>query len=270
MSGPARSGGVRARRGVALVLVLWIVVILGGVGAAVVSAARTSSGLAANLRAGAVARYAAESGIEATVARVEEFLAASPDSAARGAWLNALEGRPADSLVLGGGRATTVIVDPTARLDVNAAPVENLATLLAYFTDVGRATESARAIRAWIERPSTAAGDGRLVAPPGFAARFVTPVRSLDELRRVPGVDVAALERAAPYLTVDGDGTVNRRTASDTVLAAAFGEQRDEPSRLLVIARGWQAGHPSTREIQAVFAVSGASLVLVHWRERDR
>lgn len=256
------------RRGVALVLVLWIVVILGGIGAAVVQASRTSTALAANVRAATVARYAAESGIEAMVAEVEQQLASQPDSLARRAWLNALALTPRDSLVLGNGRAAVAVSDPSTRLDVNAAPAANLATLLSRFTDIGRATETARAIRAWIERAPTTAGDGRLQALGDTPLHVVTPVRSLDELRDIPGVDSRALERAAPYLTIDGDGTVNRQAASDTVLAAAFGELRDEPSRLLIVARGWEAGHPLTHEVQAVYAISGERLVLVHWRER--
>jgi hypothetical protein len=76
------------------------------------------------------------------------------------------------------------------------------------------------------------------------------------------------VERAAHLLTVDGDGTINRAVASDTVLSVAGGELRDEPSRILVVSRGWQDGQPLTHEIQAVYAVVGNGLTLVRWRER--
>ena len=75
---------------------------------------------------------------------------------------------------------------------------------------------------------------------------------------------------AAPYLTVDGDGTLNRRRASDTVLVAAGGELRDEPTRLLLVSRGWMAGNALTHEVQAVYDVTMDRLALVHWRERSR
>lgn len=256
------------RRGVALVLVLWLLVILGGIGAAVQAGTRTTTSLAANARAAASARHAAESGVVLAVSRIERTLAGIPDSLGRASFLNGLEGAPRNEVSLGDARLAVVIADPTTRLDVNAAPAANLATLLAYFTDVGRATETARAIRAWIERRPAATTDGVLQSEGGSPPRFVTPLRSLEELRSIPGVDADALERAAPWLTTDGDGTVNRRMASDTVLAAAFGEARDEPSRLLVVARGWRDGHPLTHEIQAVYAISGTTLVLVTWRER--
>jgi general secretion pathway protein K len=258
-----------SRRGIALVLVLWIVVILGGIGTVVVRGARTSAGLALNVRASAVARYAAESGIEATVADIERMLGATNDSVQRATSLNALAVTPRDSIALGEGRVMMSIADPSTRLDVNEAPEANLALLLSRLGTLPRASSTARAIRQWIERPA-GGNDGRFVAPGSSTPRYVTPLRSLEELRAIPGVDVELLERAAPYLTIDGDGTVNVRAASDTVLAAAFGERRDEPSRLLLVARGWQAGHPLSHEIQAVYAVSGARLVLVHWREQER
>ena len=44
----------------------------------------------------------------------------------------------------------------------------------------------------------------------------------------------------------------------------------DEPSRLLVVSRGWLGGHPLSHEIQGVYAITGGELVLLHWRERDR
>ena len=81
---------LRSRRGVALVLVLWIIVILGGVSAGVVRSARTSTGIAATARAELIARAAAESGIEAFVAAIEDTLASFADSDDRKDWLNAL------------------------------------------------------------------------------------------------------------------------------------------------------------------------------------
>ncbi|HNV73235.1 MAG TPA: type II secretion system protein GspK [Gemmatimonadaceae bacterium] len=242
------------RRGVALVLVLWLVVILGGIGATVVSSTRDASRLAGNARARVVARYAAESGIEATLAAIDDSLALLTDSTARRAFLNSLEpDSRGDSVALGDARFAVAIVDASARLDVNAAPAENLARLFERFADPGRARALARAIRGRIE-----AGDGRTI----------TPLRSLEELRSIAGADDRLLQLSAPYLTVDGDGTINRAAASDTVMAAAFGELRDAPARLVVISRGWMRGHPLTHEIQGVYAVASDRLVLVHWRER--
>ena len=259
------------RRGVALVLVLWLIVVLGGIAAGVVAATRSSSSLAANLRARVVARYAAESGIEAMRAAIEDSLAVLSDSSTRFAYLNGLERETAtgDSTVLGDSRFVVVVVDASARLDVNAAPVENLARLFARFTDAGRASAMARAIRLRIERgEGSMSGDGVRLGTPGSEPHTVFPIRTLEELRTLPGADARVLQLAAPFLTVHGDGTINRAMASDTVMAAAFGELRDAPSRLVLVSRGWMRGHPLTHEVQGVFAISNNRLVLVQWRER--
>lgn len=255
---------LRSRRGVALVLVLWIVVILGGVSAGVVRAARTSTGIAANARAELIARAAAESGIEAFVAAIEDTLASFEDPDERKVWLNAFSLRVArDSFTLGDGRFAVNVVDVSARLDVNAATESALQTFFSQFTDPAQAAAIAIAIRAAID-----SGLNR-DAGATFRVRSTTPIRSLDELHDRRLVPAAILARAAQYLTVDGDGVINERAASDTVLAAATGELRDEPSRLLLISRGWVSGHPLTREIQAVYSITGNRLVFSHWRERS-
>jgi general secretion pathway protein K len=249
------------RRGVALVLVLWIVVILGGISAGVVRSARTSTRIAANARAEVIARAAAESGIEAAVAAIEDTLSQLLDADARKDWLNAFALRPAnDSTTLGDGRFAVAIVDVSARLDVNAATQPALQLFFSQFTDPAEAAAIAAAIRSRID----ASDPG---APRSF--RPVTPIRSLEELRSARLVPEVVLSRAVQYLTVDGDGVINARMASDTVLVAATGELRDEPSRLLFISRGWVSGHPLTSEIQAVYAITGNRLVFSHWRERS-
>lgn len=251
------------RRGVALVLVLWIIVILGGISAGVVRSARTSTSLAMNARAEVIARAAAESGIEAQVAAIEDTLSRLSDEARRD-WLNALAFRSGgDSVALGDGRFSVAIVDVNARLDVNAATESALRNFFSQFTDPVQAATIASGIRQRID-------SGASLATTSPGVRFgVAPIRSLEELRLARLVPDAVLTRAAPYLTVDGDGAINGRTASDTVRIAATGELRDEPSRLLLVSRGWVSGHPLTHEIQAVYAITGNRLVFSHWRERS-
>ncbi len=140
------------------------------------------------------------------------------------------------------------------------------------------------------------------------------PLLRLDALTRVPGFTDSILDRLAPFATVHGDGRVNVNTAPTEVLAAIPGIGADgaasiiaaresgplasaiaiaphlrgrrtdggigpvgtEPSRILVVSRGWAAGHPSTREIQVVFEVvrgfldAPTRLRVRHWVERDR
>jgi general secretion pathway protein K len=259
----------RGRDGSVLLLVLWLVVALGVVASAVAGAARLAVSVSQNARAQLMARLAAESGLEATVARIEGAL----DSLAgleRQQWLNDLATRAvAEPAALGDGRYAVSVIDVSSRLDVNNASEASLRAFFARFSDLGSAARIARAIRTFIEAPLDSA-DSRLLPVPGGSFQPVRLLRSLDELREHGLVPAEVLQAALPYLTVDGDGTINRATAPDIVLAVASGELRDEPSRLLLISRGWLKDHPLTYEIQAVYAISGSRLALSHWREEVR
>jgi type II secretory pathway component PulK len=257
---------MKARAGVALMLVLWIIVILGTICSGVVLATRSTTDIAGNYRSRVVARYAAESGVAVAVAALEERLASLTDEARRRDYLNHMDRALGNrtQLSLGDARVGIALVDVGARLDVNMADGAALARLFSYFTDEIEAENAGRAIRAFI-------GGIDLTRPDvdTITLQVARPLRSLDELKRVPGISWQLLEKASEYLTVDGDGTINRATASDTVLATAGGDLRDEPSRILVVSRGWQDGHALTHEIQAVYAIMGNELTLVRWRERD-
>jgi hypothetical protein len=165
-----------------------------------------------------------------------------------------------------------------AKLDLNYADAETVAQLLAEFGDAGRARRTAAAIRAHIGTGVTPDSPGESF-PSGQSARPARPaggatgaryLTSLDELRTIPDVDHELIERAAAYLTVDGDGMTNRASAPPPVLRAAQGALVDAPNRFLVVSRGWLEGSSLTHEIQAVYAVQGSDLALVRWREQTR
>lgn len=245
-----------SRRGVALILVLWVIVVLGGVAAAVTAGSRTTSDVTSNARARTIARYAAESGIVAAQRELQTRMeAAGDDATKRHAVLNDASRALSESanFEIGGASVSVVMIDVSARLDVNTAPEEALAAL---FSRAGRgvgAADAARAIRRHID------------SIPGQAQLF----RSLDEVAALPDVASGMIAAAAQWLTVDGDGQINRVTAPPIVLNVARGSLIDEPSRVLFVARGWQRGHPLTHEVQAVYAVQGNQLAFVRWRERD-
>jgi type II secretory pathway component PulK len=244
------------RRGVALMLVLWILVVLAGVALRVTSATRAAGDLHSNLRARTAARYAAESGVVAAVATMQRALERAGESAEQRALAlnNPLRTlHDVNRLELGDARAQVVVIDASARVDINASPVDVLEALFTRVGDPSRAATTARAIRRHID------------ATPGQAQLFA----SLEEAAEVEGVDASLLRAAAPYLTVDGDGQINQRAASALVRSVARGGMIEEPSRLVIVSRGWQQGHPLTHEIQAVYAVQGNQLAFVRWRERD-
>ena len=273
-----------ARRGVALVVVLGLLVALGALTAEIARAVRLEAHTVASLRARTVARYAAESGVVLAEQRLRALLDSVTDVPERVALLNERDGwlAPLREVALGDARFGVAIADLNARLDLNRSDSVALRNLFARYTSAGQAAAVVRAIRE-------------------------APLARLGELSSIPGVDAALALAVAPFVTVSGDGAVNVNSAPEPVLAAipALGEagarhllQRREsgevfaaygdlrlrtdgapsarldavmmPTRLLVVSRGWQSGHPLTHEIQAVYGIVGSSLKLLRLEERDR
>lgn len=277
------------RRGVALLLVLWLVVILASVTIAASTAARNSSALVTSRRANATAQSMAESGITAAVSFINDSLhALVADTVARDAYLNALDAgvnngatalaTKSDTIV--DGAFALAVVDVAARLDVNTAGETSLEKFLSAFTNSSDARLIARRIAervrgdsipfdsAAFARQSRDSTVRALLGQTNINVLARHPFETLDELSEIPGLNDKLLAEIVPFLTVDGEASVNQHSAPSVVVAAATGTITNAPTRLLVVARGWQLGHPLTHEIQAVYDVSANGLVLVRWRER--
>lgn len=274
------------RRGAALLTVLVTVAVLATVTAMASQGARQSAQFVAASRASTVAHHMAESGVLAARSRLEAQLRGTPVTSANSSPLLTVfdtleETAPYASDTLGTGAFSSVIVNVSARLDVNAAGAEGLTTL---FRTVAPPAEAAR-IAALLDehvrgtrasqalRDSAAARDSMMQALLGRTtprSRAVLPFESLDEVEALVGQDAPWLAAVAEWLTVDGDGSVDRRHAAPTVLRAASGSLVDRPTRLLIVSRGWALGDRGTWEIQAVYAVEGMELRLVRWREQRR
>jgi Tfp pilus assembly protein PilX len=287
-----------ARRGTALLAALATVVVLTAVTAVASRGARSSAAVVTNARADAIARAMAESGVLSAVARVESQLADATregtsngsDSTARMAAFDALteERRGADGTVvpftadtLDDGVFATALVNVSARFDVNSGDTEGLTQLFRTVAPASEAAAVAERIGARVRRDPrhTDAAALRARQRDSLAMTFlgrtlpggdVGAFETLDDVAVFVGADAPWLSRIAPLLTVDGDGRIDRRHADPAVRRAASGSLVDTPTRLLVVARGWQAGHALTREVQAVYAVEGGELRLVRWREQSR
>jgi len=273
----------RDQRGVALIFVLWLLVLLGVIMTEVASRTRAESALLTSLRSRTVARYAAESGILAATVAIERLLDSTHNPLERASLFRQLDARLASltDVELGGARFDVAALDLNARIDLNRADIATLRGLFGQFTSDARADTVAAALK-------------------------VNPIRRLAELSRVPGIDDSLALAVAPYVTVWSDGLVNINSAPEPVLAALPGvaaaapgivARREGgevfatldpvhppsmpgvvaaallvstvPSRLMLVSRGWQDGHPLTHEIQAVFAIVGRRLVLQSSWERD-
>jgi len=229
----------RDRRGVALMLVLWLIVVLGTIAVSVAALVRGEATVSANLRARAAARYAAESGIVAATARLTQLLreATTPRD-------QALVFRRLDRLLsdieqerVGAMQFQVAVLDLNARLDLNNADEP---TLLAFFGQFAPGPEAERLVHAledWKDADDDALPGGAEAADyerAGSPFRPANrPLQRLDELTRIKWFSDSLIAAIAPYVTVQGDGRVNLNTAPAPVLAAVMGGDKAAARALL-------------------------------------
>ena len=276
------------RRGVALIFVLWLLVLLGAIVAEVASQARLEAEILASLRSRTVARYSAESGILAATVRIEALLDSTRSQPERITTFHELAARlaPLNDVDLGSGRFGVAVVDLNARIDLNRADAATLQGLFRQFITDKHAEEVVDLLK---QAPLNRLGE--LAHIPGIddslalaVAPYVTVwsdgfvnINSAPEsvLAALPGIS-SAMARSAVRRRETGEVFV---MATDPfgplggvpggVASAPAPRLSVMPSRLLIVSRGWQGGHPLSHEIQAVYAVLGARLVLRAWQERD-
>jgi len=306
-----------SRRGVALMLVLWLIVVLGAIAVGVGAVVRAESNVVVNLRARVAARYAAESGVIATKLRLQRALRAAQTPQDRVLVFRRLTGAAASRReeVLGATRFQAVVVDLNARLDLNGADGPMLVAFLGQFVDARRAAALADALQDWCDADDLVRPNGAEAADYARAGSPFRPtnrpLENLSELTHVLGFSDSLAALLAPFVTVQSDGRVDVNAAPGPVLAAMagvgpagarvlaaerergtifdspatvwsvlhraggawgaadIGHLTTSPRRVLIVSRGWDAGHPLTHEIQAVFDVDGPVLTVRFWTERD-
>jgi type II secretory pathway component PulK len=280
--------------------------VLGALAGEIARGVRLEAHTVASLRARTVGRYAAESGIALAEQRLRMLIDSVTTPLDRITVLNDREAwlAPLREVALGNARFRVTVVDLNARLDLNHSDTTTLRNLFARFTGESRAAAIAAAIR---EAPLARLGE--LAAIPGVDASLALAVAPYVTVFGDGAVNVnSAPEPVLASLTTLGEAgarnLVQRRESGERF--TAFAELRlgpasartlssDQdieditggasttpptpsarleavmmPSRLLVISRGWQVGHPLTHEIQAVYAIVGTSLKLQNLQERDR
>jgi len=297
MRGTWRSG----REGFALVAALWLLVALGSVGLHAALASRARRQAAANLLDEVRARAAVVAGTEyarsrltaAMLGRAEELRAeamtqsrgrnqrraatASVSRLFRSA--NPLEDpwrEPQDLMVpemaFGDARYALILRDVGAALNLNAASETMLRQFFAQGlgVDYAEADELAQAILDWRDEdeiPRLNGGereeylkDEALVLPPN--RDFV----EIDELRHVRGMTPELYVRAAPHLTLIGDGDININSAPEPVLLAVPG--MDEAGATAILRLRDSGYLPrSDRELQALVPGSVTQTVDIMGRE---
>lgn len=204
-------------RGAALLLVLWLLVLITGVITVFALSARTEGLQGRTLARSTSARYAAEAGVE-----VAAFHLQSGVGDAR--WVP--DGRAVD-FGYAGHQLHVVVVDESAKVDLNVAPPELLVGLIqAVGVDFERARQLSGAIQDWRDGDDLLNAEGGAEDPQYAAAKLPygakdRPFETLSELRLVLGMDPALYAKLQPYLTVySGLSRPNPAFAGKPVLQA--------------------------------------------------
>ncbi len=255
-------GRTLGEQGVALALVLWLLVLLGAVAAAVVGSTRGASNVVVNARARTVARYAAESGIVAGTALLQQRMAAAYTPAQRVLALTGVDRAFAGlkEVPLGSARFGVTLTNLSGRLDLNQAEPEALVGLFSQFASPAAARAVVDALQDWrdaddLVRPQGAENDSYRRAGSPFVPRNAALGR-LDEFRRVRGVTDALGLAVEPYVTVDGDLLIDVNAAPEAVLAAIPGIG-PAGARTLVSRRSGAGVFASVAEVQSLLGRGG-------------
>ena len=205
-----------AARGYALVSVLWLIVLLTGVTASYHAQARVEARLLTTALHRAQAEALAESGIWIAV---REHFATALTSQDRSS-------RVTRTVDVDGTTIAVTIADASGLINLNAAPPELLAAVLAARSGLAAAEQAAvvDAILDWRDSDSTrnpaGAEDQDYAALKATHGAKDAPFATVDELRLIHGMTPAAYRRIAPaFTTVGSHARVNTAAAPPEVLA---------------------------------------------------
>ncbi|HVX05911.1 MAG TPA: hypothetical protein VHA71_12435 [Rhodanobacteraceae bacterium] len=231
----SRSAG--NERGAALLLVLWATLLLAALLVGVAAASRSHSEAALYGAEHARAELAAEAGLAQAVAGLR-----APDQPHQ--WVP--DGRPY-TFAFDGAKVTIRVVDVSGMADLNAAPATLLSSIFqAAGVDAARADQLADAV---------VSSRGGIPGQPG------QPFRAIDELARLPGMNLALFGKVENAVTVySGRNFPDESYAGALVLASLRGI-RVAQAKSQVDARRKHAARRGAGNGQAFGAVANGPLV---------
>lgn len=299
---PSRPSDMRCHsRGIALILVLWVLTLLTVMAVGMTAAQRTETALTENQIGDARFRALADAAIAYAM---YSFLLPAEDSLATSPDLEGMEPSPwipngaARSWTFAGDRVSITVSNEQSRISLNHAQPDLLAALM---IALGVSEEDAAglgdAISDWRDeddlRLLNGAEDDEYADAGRAPGAKDAPFMAVEELQQVLGITRELYRRLAPELTVDVQGdSVDQAFASAPVLAALQGilleeaelqvQERDSP--ILTGTQGPQAvnrGGPlyrigikeqgdgaNSRGMEALVELAAGSQppYLVHWR----
>lgn len=220
------------QRGVALILVIWVIALMSILLGSFALIARTENLESRHLIDGVTARYAAEAGLERAIFGLHE---ANPLDR----WVG--DGRPYD-FTFDNADVQVSLYDESGKIDLNSADGKTLQNL---FTSVGvpldRAMALSDAIQDWrdpddIPRPQGAEIQQYQAAGLKYGPAN-GPFRTLSEVQQVLGMNYALYTRIEPAITIySGSGEPNPAFAPFAALRAMPG-MNDDLARQIIAAR---------------------------------
>ncbi|NCT66780.1 MAG: general secretion pathway protein GspK [Rhodanobacteraceae bacterium] len=242
-------------RGVAFVLVLWVIAMLSILLGSFSLIARTENLQARHLFDTTQARYAAEAGLNLAVYELRKS-----DPAAR--WVG--DGRPY-TFGYGDAEIEVRITDDSGKIDINAADETMLANLFtARGVPLDKAQALADAVLDWRDPDDLARPNGAEIAEYKAAGLPYgpknAPFDTVSELQQVLGMDYALYEQLEPSLTIySGRGAPNAAFASAETLAAMYPDASPEQLQQLILQR--QAMAPGDAAAAGIMLPDGTPLV---------
>ncbi|PIQ36426.1 MAG: general secretion pathway protein GspK [Lysobacterales bacterium CG17_big_fil_post_rev_8_21_14_2_50_64_11] len=225
-----------AHRGVALVLVLWLLVLLIALAGTFVVISRTEYQQGVYARGSVQARYAAQAAIELAAARMLD-----PDLAAR----LVPDGR-VYRFALGSAQIELSASDETSRFDLNASDAVALSLLFqALGEPEDRALALADAIVDWRDPDDLLQING--AEDPQYADAGLpygardSPFETVEELQQVLGMDYETFLKVQPYVTVYSASAPRPDLAGAPVLQA-LGVLTGEIPQFLADRAAWMPG----------------------------
>jgi general secretion pathway protein K len=251
LSSASASGGREGERGIALLLVIWVLALLAVLIVGFSGDARTELLVARNHYESASARAIADAGVSLAI-----FGILDPQPEAQ--W-------PADGrlreMSYADGTIRIRVQDEGGKIDLNAAAPEMLAGVLSTTGglsqgDAGSLAQAIDQYRQALQQPDTPAGPRG--ASRTMVRRQANAFRVIEDLRLVPGVTGEVYDRIAPFITVySGVGDIDPLTAPPEVLRSLPGVNAGEVEAFLA-ARARQGPIPG--QLPPLSGPVGASL----------
>lgn len=226
---------MKARRGVALLAALWLVVAIAAIALqfSIESHERRNIGILASERG--IQRAAAMGALAMLQAQMDQALRGAPTGSnpviamlsSSDPW-NSADARFSGPVFVDSMSVDVQVRDLGEKLNINRMNENQIQTFFSFLlTDFETSTRLSQAILDWrdadsIPRPSGAERDDYIKAE-RLALPTNAPFREIEELQDVMGMTPEIYEKALPYLTTHGTASVNLNTAPVPVLRALPG-----------------------------------------------